>query len=1111
MSMSDEMEPPVSTPDENLMQPSLRTFRRFGLIAGALVMLLGIVVLIGWIIGSPTLKNGLPGLVSMKANTAVCFVLSGISLSLLVNEHHRALRIRRIVARGIAAVIILIAAITILEYLSGWDLGIDQMLFREPHGTYGTVSPGRMALTTALSFLLTGTSLLLLDAGQFGIRLAQIGALLIGAAGLLSITGYCYGVAALHGIEAYAHMALNTAVGFVIVSGGLLCARPRHGLMGAITRDTWSAVMARRLLPAAIVVPLVLGWLRLKGEEAGYYDTRFGVALFVVTVTLVLGLLIEWTALALGRAETKRRAAEGAQRESERRYRTLTESLPQLVWTCLPDGKCDYLSPQWVEYTGIPEADQLGYAWAEQLYPSDRERIQEDWARSLKAGAPLDVEFRIRRHDGEYRWFKTRAIPLRAEGGEITKWFGTNTDISELKQSEAALKSIEWMLTKQPAIGLTGTVKTIGQPYGDLTVLNTERTILDAVGKDLLHDIVSDYMNLLETSSAVYEKNGDYAYGIFTSGWCQAMDFASFRGCGTSDNGEALNCGKWHCHESCWNEASRKSMESNQPTDIACQGGIRLYAVPIHAGEEIVGSINFGYGEPPSDAATLSELSRKYGLTVEELEQNRASYETRPSFIIEVAKERLLGSARLIGEIVQRHRAEKQIQKLNAELEQRVANRTAQLEAVNAALESDRALIEAIRRAQTEFIIGDPPRNIFNSLLASLLSLAESEYGFIDEMFSGPDGQPYLTARAITDISWNDETRKMYDQFVSGTLHFSNLNSLFGAVMTTGAPVIANDAPNDPRRCGIPSGHPALNAFLGLPLYSNREMVGVIGLANRPGGYDSEIVARLEPMVSACANLIAAWKNDQRRLNAETEQRRLNAELAQRSAQLQAVNKELEAFSYSVSHDLRAPLRHIDGFSQALLEDYEGKLDAAGQSYLREVRGASQQMAQLIDDVLQLARVSRTEMSSDVVNLSEIARNVMSDLRRTDAERTVSIKIEDGLTTQGDPRLLQIMLTNLLDNAWKFTAKRDRAEISFGQTHHNGDAVYFVRDNGAGFDMAYVGKLFGPFQRLHSSAEFEGTGIGLATVQRIVNRHGGRVWAEGLVNGGATIYFTLPN
>ena len=199
------------------------------------------------------------------------------------------------------------------------------------------------------------------------------------------------------------------------------------------------------------------------------------------------------------------------------------------------------------------------------------------------------------------------------------------------------------------------------------------------------------------------------------------------------------------------------------------------------------------------------------------------------------------------------------------------------------AVGKDRALLEAIHLAQTQFILEEDPLSIFGEFLKRLVVLTDSEYGFIDELFYTPDGQPYLTARAITDISWSDESRKMYEQFVSGALTFTNLRSLYGAVMTSGKPVIANDPPNDARRTGIPSGHPPLNAFLGLPLLSNsEEFVGVIGLANRFGGYTEEVITYLEPMVAACANLVAARKNDQRRQRAEEELSRAYDELERR-------------------------------------------------------------------------------------------------------------------------------------------------------------------------------------------------------------------------------------
>ncbi len=245
------------------------------------------------------------------------------------------------------------------------------------------------------------------------------------------------------------------------------------------------------------------------------------------------------------------------------------------------------------------------------------------------------------------------------------------------------------------------------------------------------------------------------------------------------------------------------------------------------------------------------------------------------------------------------------------------------------------------------------------------------------------------------------------------------------------------------------------------------------------------------------------------RKRAEAEIGTLNETLRQRAAELEAANKELEAFSYSVSHDLRAPLRAIDGFSQALLEDFDDKLDTDGKDALQRVRAASQRMAQLIDDMLALSHVTRSEMIRSVVDLSKVAKSIAKDLQASSPERKVEFSIRGGISTHADEALIRIALVNLLGNAWKFTGQSTSARVEFDAADRNGQRVYYVRDNGAGFDMAYANKLFGAFQRLHGTKEFPGTGIGLATVQRVIRRHGGEVWAESEVGKGATFYFTL--
>ena len=252
------------------------------------------------------------------------------------------------------------------------------------------------------------------------------------------------------------------------------------------------------------------------------------------------------------------------------------------------------------------------------------------------------------------------------------------------------------------------------------------------------------------------------------------------------------------------------------------------------------------------------------------------------------------------------------------------------------------------------------------------------------------------------------------------------------------------------------------------------------------------------------------------RKRAEEQVRRLNLDLEQRvyerTAELEASTHELDAFAYSVSHDLRAPLRSLDGFSQVLLEDYAENLDDTGRGYLHRLRANVARMAQMIDDLLDLSRATRTELRRESVDLSALTREVLTELRTADPNRVVDTVFAENLTCVGDAHLIRLVLHNLLANAWKFSGKREHATIEVGSLTREDELVYFVRDNGAGFDMRYAAKLFDPFQRLHAVTEFDGSGVGLAIVHRIVRRHGGRVWAQSAPDEGATFFFTMtPN
>ena len=278
--------------------------------------------------------------------------------------------------------------------------------------------------------------------------------------------------------------------------------------------------------------------------------------------------------------------------------------------------------------------------------------------------------------------------------------------------------------------------------------------------------------------------------------------------------------------------------------------------------------------------------------------------------------------------------------------------------------------------------------------------------------------------------------------------------------------------------------------------------MAIIGVGNKPTDYnatDVEIAQSLGQL---------SWEIFER-IRAVDELQTAHAEVERRTQELAATNKELEAFSYSVSHDLRAPLRAMMGFSELLFKGYSDKLDDKGKKQLTWVTNGAEKMNQIIDELLHLSRISRQDVKRQDVDLSRIAASLVAELREAQPDRGVAVDIKEGITAFADVQLVKVALSNLLGNAWKFTSKTENARIEFGAFEQEGKTVYYVKDNGAGFDQKFAERLFLPFQRLHSEQEFEGTGIGLATVERAVRRHGGRIWAEGKTDEGAAFFFTL--
>jgi PAS domain S-box-containing protein len=423
-------------------------------------------------------------------------------------------------------------------------------------------------------------------------------------------------------------------------------------------------------------------------------------------------------------------------------------------------------------------------------------------------------------------------------------------------------------------------------------------------------------------------------------------------------------------------------------------------------------------------------------------------------------------------DITDRVQAEEKVWKLNTALEQRVQERTAQLETLNRQLKNEvtaRERAETAWRSQSHFlqtILDAVPSPIFYKDTAGVYLGCNRAF----EQYAG------LPRNEIV----GKQVQELFSKEVAD-MHQSADNALY-------------------EKGGAQQYEATLPVKAGAP----REAMFHKACFQNPEG--------------ALGGLVGVILDITQRKNMESHISALNEDLRRHAAELEAANQELEAFSFSVSHDLRAPLRAIDGFALALNDDYGPKLDERGRDYLRRVRSGAQRMGQLIEDLLTLSRVARGELHRESVDLSSLAHGILEALRAREPQRNVQVSVAEKLRVEADPRLVRIALENLLQNAWKFTGRMTEARIEVGllpfgapdsPSPFPAGPVFFVRDNGAGFDMAYVDKLFGAFQRLHPTAEFSGTGIGLATVRRIIRRHGGRIWAKGAVNAGATFYFSL--
>jgi len=750
-----------------------------------------------------------------------------------------------------------------------------------------------------------------------------------------------------------------------------------------------------------------------------------------------------------------RKLSEEVCRASDAQFRLMTDAMPQIVWMMQADGSCSYFNQRWLDYSGLSMEESLVHGWTRLIHPDDSLRASRLWQQALGSGEPCEIEYRLRRADGGYRWMLGRAVPQSDALGQITHWLGTLTDIDDLKQ---ATEHLEKNLSMNRIAGRVAQL-------GGWTIEMPDRTLTWSDENCAIHDVPPGYKPTLEEGIGYFLPEHRATVIRHVEACAQhgtPYDFvlpkltARGRRIWVRSIGEAVRdaAGKIVRIQGAFQDISEQKKAEAHTLALETQLITTLESITDgfylldkdwkfiylngpaermlqRAREDLLGK-NLWQAFPE---AVGTSLERQYHLTVED--QRTAHFETfyRPLntwFDFHVYPTEA-GLAVYFQDITQRRAEQAQLRLLET-----AVSRLNDMVVITEADASD----DAGRRIV--FVNDAFERNTGYS--------REEAIGNTPGLLSGPK-----TQRAELD-----------------RIH---------AAMKKWQ---------------------AVRAELVIYTKTGKELwleTDIAPIADETGKY---------------THWVAVERDITERRQQQEEILGLNSELEERvllrTAELATANKELESFAYSVSHDLRSPLNTIHGFSHLLKKMEAENISEKGKHYLDRIGVGVEQMGELIEGLLTLAHLSREQIKSELVDLSAIARRIEKDHREREPQRQaqVQVHIQDGLNAYGDPRLLSAVLQNLLGNAWKFSGKKPQARIDVGcQMGAHGDTIFFVKDNGAGFDMAFAHKLFGTFERLHSPGDFAGTGIGLATVKRVIERHCGRVWAESKVNEGAMFCFTL--
>ncbi len=1169
--------------------PRIRRFLdQYSTICSLLAIGFGLVVLVGWAFHLQILKSFVPGQVAVKPNTAVGFILLGIAWWLLKKEHPELHKVWAWLARFMALITSTIGLVSFLEYWRGWDLGIDQLLFKTPAAdALGSVRPGLMSPITAAGFLLLGLSLPLLDFRHVVWRwLAQtltIGVAIVCMFGILDFvldfnTGHTF-------------IALPTAMLLFLFSSAVVSARSGRGLGRLLVSTTIGGTLARRLLPASIIVPVVIAWLRTSGQAAGLFSEWAGVAIMTVSAATLLSVITAWTALVIDGSEGQRQQAQ----EAERRLASIVMSSHDAIIGKTLEGIVTSWNPGAEDLYGYSAQEMIGQSIAIS-FPPDRLGELQTILQIIQRGEQVQHFETIRLRKGGQPFHVSISVsPLKGEKGEIVGASTIARDITARKQAEEKVACVN------------RTLRALSECAEKVMRATDEAMMLQQVCDVIVR--VAAYRMVWVGYAEQDEKKTVRAMAVagFEDGYLKEANVSwADVDRGRGPTGTCIRSGRTCVCQDAMSDARLAPWREQ-----AIRQGFRSsVGVPLKIGNEVIGALTVYAAElgrfEVEEQRLLEQLASNLTYAIvtlraraerahAEQELREASLYTRSLIeasldplvtiskdgkIMDVnrATEKVTGVAReeLVGsdfsnyftepekarhgyqqvyekgfvhdyalairhvsgrttdvmynasifanesgqvqgvfaaarDVTLRKQAEEEVLKLNRELELRVQQRTAELR------ESE----QRVRRKLDSILTpeGDLGQLELGDLLdiPAVQAMAEDFYKLAHIPMFILD----LQGNAVVAAGWQEICTKFHRVNPETCRNCRESDMALSQGVPPGEFKLY-ECKNNMYDVVTPitvGGEHVGNLFSGQFFFQD-EAVDVSAFRSQAKQYgfkEEDYIAALEraPRLSReamdagmaffikFAQLFSRLGYSGIKLARSVEEiRRVNADLA-------ASVKELEAFTYSVSHDLRAPLRHITGFSKLLMEEYGPSLPPDAQHHLQRIEEGTRRMGQLVDDLLNLARVGRRDLDLQVTGLQSLVAHSIEEIQPDCEGREIDWKIGNLPYVECDPGLMKQVFLNLLSNAVKFTRPRERAVIEIGQKQENEIPIIYIRDNGVGFSMKYVDKLFGVFQRLHRTEDFDGTGVGLATVKRIIQKHGGTIWVEAELDKGATFYFTL--